>query len=100
MTYLAVIGRYPINHAFALTGRLGAHLWDYHSCGNIVYTATTGTAPVVGYTCKTGDGTDPLFGIGADWDLNDNIRSRITLTRYQINATDIEVAGVNLVYLF
>ena len=98
--YLAVIGRYPINDALALTGRLGAHRWDYESCGTITHTASTGTAPDAGFSCKMASGSDPLFGIGADWDLNENLRSQITLTRYRLSSTDIEVIGVNLVYLF
>ena len=98
--YLAVIGRLPVHEALALTGRLGAHRWDYQSCGTITHTATTGTAPEAGDSCKMTDGFDPLFGIGADWDWNETLRSQITLTRYRLNTTDIEVIGVNLVYLF
>ena len=98
--YLAGIGRIRLNDAFALTGRAGAYQWDYESCGTTSYTAATGTAPANVYSCKPSDGADLLYGIGADWDFTRRLRAQITLTRYEINRGDMDVAGVNLVYLF
>ena len=89
--YAAAVGRWPIGDRFALTGRLGLNNWD-----------EDGELCVENGGCVTisTDGIDPLYGIGAEYDLTDNLRAQFNITRHVMGSDNYDALSTNLVFMF
>ena len=110
--YTTAIWRFPLFGGLALTGRLGAHFWEYNNCvmsdtpdedpqTDNPNNARTYTGSVANCGEDAASGSDFLLGAGADVDLGDHLRGRLTWTRYYLDAADyLDTATFSIAYLF
>ena len=107
--YTTAIWRFPVFGRLALTGRLGAHFWEYNKCVmNPDMPEDSNTDAGERYTGSVSNcgedaasGSDFLLGAGADVDLGDHLRGRLTWTRYYLDAADyLDTATFSIAYLF
>ena len=82
--FLGGVGRYPLGERFAVFAKAGIHLWDVEVAGRSEDTLNDGD-PSNGLENSISidtDGTDPYFGIGAEFKLWDNLAVQAEYTRY------------------
>lgn len=97
----AVIGSYPLNPDFGIFGKIGGQWWDVDG---------TATAAVGGATASVSaddDGVDLLFGLGASYNVNEQVGLRLEWERYQGvgdsdagTDADVDYLGGSLLYRF
>lgn len=85
---LAVQYQQPVSESIRLFARLGYWRWDAR------YTTNDG----VKVGSDKGDGSDKLFGLGALFDLGDQVGLRLMWQRYYVDSEQVNMAGVGLVY--
>lgn len=61
---VSLVGSYPVTDKFSVLGRIGAYTWDVDSDGSVLIGATLVNLDV------DDDGTDILYGVGAQYDFN------------------------------
>ena len=88
--YLAGVGAFPIGEVFAVTGKAGFHLWDYKVNG--VVSGSTVSAD--------DDGTDPMFGIGAEFRPDDNVIIQAEWVRFLDDDNDVDTLSGSLAWTF
>ena len=74
----------PLNDSFSLLGKIGFHRWDIENSSDE-------------------DGTEPFYGIGASYQVNDNIALQAEFERLQIDSIDvddIDLLSVGLAFHF
>lgn len=76
--HVAAVGMLPVTDAFAFYGKAGLHRWD----------ADTGLALLNGED----SGTDPVYGIGAQYRFNERFALRVDLSRFRMEDVDVDVA--------
>ena len=65
----------PLNDNFSLLGKIGFHRWDIeNSLGSSL----------------DDDGTEPFYGIGASYQVNENVAIQAEFERFQIDSDDID----------
>lgn len=70
---LSAVGTLPLNDAFSVFGKVGAFI-----------SSTDGTvATSLGSGSASGDGTDLIYGLGANWKINPSIGLRAEWERFQ-----------------
>ena len=88
--YLAGVGAFPIGEVFAVTGKAGFHFWDQETSG-----AVSGSDVNV-----DGDGTEPMFGIGAEFSPDDNVILQAEWIRLLGEDGDIDTLSGSLAWTF
>lgn len=94
--FLSGIASWPINDSFSVFGKLGAIYWD-------VETDADGGGISVS---EDENGTDLMFGVGAQYDFTDNIGIRAEWERFNdvgdsdTGESDIDLISGSLVYRF
>ena len=82
----------------------GGMLWwdvDYVAAlsGNVTYDGTT-TSVSTSSTIASRDGSDAYYGIGAAYDLSNDLELRADYTKTEIDSGDIDIVGLSLVSNF
>lgn len=77
---ISIAGSLPLGNGFSGTGRLG-----------IAHTRIVGGGDINGKTFATGSRTDPTFGIGLKYDINQNLSLRADLDNF-----DTEIGRINV----
>jgi OOP family OmpA-OmpF porin len=78
--HITAVGMVPVTDAFAVYGKAGMHRWD----------ADTGLAVLGGED----SGTDPTYGIGAQYRFNERFALRAELDRFEMEDADVDVAQI------
>ncbi|MDC1281181.1 porin family protein [Methylophilaceae bacterium] len=65
----------PLNDNFSLLGKIGFHRWDAESSEGSSFDE---------------DGTEPFYGIGASYQVNENVAIQAEFERFQIDSIDID----------
>ncbi|MCZ6802672.1 MAG: outer membrane beta-barrel protein [Proteobacteria bacterium] len=73
----AGVARYPISEKFDVFGKVGGFVWDVEGAGTVTSGATT-----VAVSADE-DGTDIMFGVGAEYEVMNNIGIRAEWERYK-----------------
>jgi len=104
---LAGVFTMPISDKFDAYGKVGLYNWD--ASARLTGTISAGTLTVNGtaYTSATyeiasvsDDGTDPFYGIGLKYNINDKFAVRADYTQYEVWDEDIDVMGAALLVKF
>lgn len=82
--------RYPFNEAFSVSARAG--LWHWENEQRAVFGNQRLKATL--------DGTDVLFGIGADWNFATHWAVGLEASRYQTQQEDFELLAVNVKFVW
>ena len=82
---LGLKGIYPVQENFEIYGKAGINSWD----------TDNDLTDSFGAFSASDDGTDPYFGIGASYILN-NVSFNASLTRFDISDTDVDVFSIGL----
>lgn len=90
----AGVARYPINERFDVFGKLGGFVWDVEGGGSLTVGGGTITATA------EDDGTSILFGLGAEYEMGNNIGVRAEWERYEVSSDDVDLFSVGLEYDF
>jgi len=86
--YVAAVGKYPINEKVSVYAKAGFNRW---SLDNAIPSVTGDTDD---------SGTDPLYGLGVQYRLNDKIGMRGDYSRFKIGDADVNLAQVQVTYHF
>ena len=65
----------PLNDSFSLLGKIGFHRWDIENSEGSSFDE---------------DGTEPFYGIGASYQVNENVAIQAEFERFQIDSIDID----------
>lgn len=76
------VGFLPLNAQFSLLGKLGIFFWDVES--NI----------------GDDDGSDIFFGIGGQYEINQQVSIRGEWERYDLDDTDVDLLSIGVVIQF
>lgn len=90
----AGIARYPVNEKFDVFGKVGAFVWDVEGTASVTSGATTAALNA------EDDGTDIMFGFGAEYEIRNNIGVRIEWERYEVDSEDADLFSLGLEYDF
>jgi len=97
---LSVVGTYPVQPNFLLLGRLGLFNWDFDL-------SQSGTGFTAGSRSLSSSGTDPLYGVGVQWNANQQVSVRGEWTRYSnvgdqntTGQSDVDNLSLSVVYNF
>jgi OmpA-OmpF porin, OOP family len=85
------LGVAPINENLSIYGRLGIYVWDAD-----INVSVAG----FGSGSASDDGSDPLIGLGMEYNATDNVGLRLEYTRYDAEDADIDYLGGSLVVKF
>ncbi len=92
---LAGVGTLPVSGNWSLLGKVGVCHWNDHPSES----ETTPDQEIY----ETSSGTDPMFGLGAGYDLTKNVNLRAEWERYQNvvhNHGDVDLYSVSVNYRF
>lgn len=93
----AVVARYPLNQQIDLFGKLGGFIWEAEADASITVAGVT--AAVAGFA--EDDGNSVMFGLGAEYEFNDNIGIRAEWERFeQVANSDVDMFSIGLEYDF
>lgn len=82
----SLIGRMPVGNKWALTGRVGASRWD----------AEIGVDTACGSASVDDDGTDAVYGVGAEFDMTERARLVFNLRNNADVADEFDVLTLTL----
>ncbi len=85
---IALVGSVPVNDSFRVFAKGGIHSWNLDVSG-----------PIATQFQDTSD-TDPYYGVGVDYSINNRWAIRGEYTRYEVNDFDVDVASVGVVLSF
>lgn len=91
----AVVARYPLNQQVDLFGKLGGFVWEVEGGASVSVGGST--------LALTGedDGNSVMFGLGAEYEFNDNIGIRAEWERFeQVANSDVDMFSIGLEYDF
>ncbi|MBB3192297.1 outer membrane beta-barrel protein [Halomonas cerina] len=95
---IALVGKLPIQNGFSLHAKVGMFAWDGEVSGTARY-----NGDVIYDGESGGDGTDPYYGLGAEYQINQVIL-RAEYERYELSDSgedfEIDVASASLGYRF
>ena len=118
---LGALLTFPATDKLSVYAKGGMYFWDAE--GTLVAGITAGSITIDGETYNgtesisvSDSGTDPYFGVGVQYDINEQLGFRVDYTRYQADITissiggtaitpisydaDIDTYGASLVYKF
>lgn len=98
--YVAAVGRLPVANVLTVTGRVGFHMWESEISDISVTAAGTATSVSCDIPLCKDDGTDLLYGIGAEYDITDNVRLQGNLTRFEADEDEVDMISINVAYMF
>lgn len=87
---VAAVGYLPIADAFELLGKVGLAMWEADASAS----STAG-----GFASASDDGTDPFFGIGAQWNGN-GLAVRGEFERFDLDGTDVDLISISAIFRF
>jgi OmpA-like transmembrane domain. len=90
---LSAIGFIPMNNELSFHAKFGFHAWDY------TQRAHWSNAFSTGHASYSDSGKDPVYGIGAMYDLG-KYRFRLEAERYEIDKADIDFISAGFAYKF
>ena len=96
----AGIGKYPVTETFNIFGKVGAFVWDVEGAASVTIGGTTLAIPASLSSLLDNDGTDIMFGFGADFELMENVGIRAEWERYEVDNTDIDLVSIGVEYRF
>ena len=86
--YLTAVGTLPITDKFSAYAKAGFHRWNLND-------------PLPLVTGKADDsGTDPTYGVGAQYRFNDKVALRGEYSRFETGDADVDLAQVQVRYDF
>ena len=85
----AGVASFPITNNAKLFGKLGLFRWESDSSINSNL-----------YAVVDDDGTDVMFGLGANYKVTDNALMRIEWERYALDKSDIDLFSIGMQYNF
>lgn len=85
---LGVVGSVPVSDSFSVFAKGGLHYWDLDVKG-----------PIAAQFSDDSD-SDPYYGVGVDYSINDRWGIRGEYTRYEVDNFDVDVASVGVVLSF
>lgn len=77
---------FPVSNRFDLFGKVGVHAWDSDFSSNVGVS-------------DSDDGTDPMFGIGAAYNIN-QVSFSAEYERYELDNVDIDLMSLGVAYRF
>lgn len=91
---LSVIGIVPIDERLEVFGRIGVYSWDANAEAVV---SEGGTAIKAS---DDDDGSDPVYGIGVQYDFTDILKGRAEWERYDIGGDDVDLTSLGIAYQF
>ena len=98
---LSAVGTLPIQPSFSLLGRFGFFIWDVDISANASSGALSGSAS------DSASGTDPFFGIGAQWNVNKQLGVRGEWAHYMdvgdentTGQSDVDNLSISILFNF
>ena len=88
---LAAVGIIPINPQFGIFGKVGVYMWDV---------SATASAPGFGSASASDDGTDIMFGAGANWNFSKQFGLRAEWERFDIDGDDVDFLSIGAQFNF
>ena len=85
---LALVGSVPVTDSLSVFAKGGLHSWNLDVSGPIAAQFTDTSS------------TDPYYGVGIDYSINDRWGIRGEYTRYEVDNFDVDVASVGVVLSF
>lgn len=90
---ISAVGILPLNDQFSLFARLGVNVWNID-----ISASGTGSGAVV--VSDSEDGTDVVYGLGAAYNITQNLSVRGEWERYDFDGDDIDLLSVGLAWSF
>jgi hypothetical protein len=93
----------PLSDDFSIDARAGMLWWDVDYKGSANVSATIGGASYAAgasATLASRDGSDPYFGLGATYDVSDDVAVKANLFRTEIDGADIDAAALSVSMTF
>jgi len=98
---MSAVGTLPLQPSFSLLGRFGFFIW------NVDISVNASSGSLSGSASDSASGTDPLFGIGAQWNVNKNLGLRGEWTHYMdvgdentTGQSDVDNLSISVLYNF
>lgn len=91
---LSALGILPLNEKFSLFARVGLNIWDAE-----VSATGTGGGGSASFS-DDADGTDWVYGVGAAYDITQNLSVRGEWERYDLDDTDLDLLSVGVSWRF
>jgi len=98
---MSAVGTLPLQPSFSLLGRFGFFIW------NVDISVNASSGSLSGSASDSASGTDPLFGIGAQWNVNKNLGLRGEWTHYvdvgdenTTGQSDVDNLSISVLYNF
>ena len=109
--YIAAIGKYKLADDFTVYAKAGLHRWkaEVKSSVSDIVVAPSPAPPLSLPPVNTSlSSVDPMFGLGAQYDLSENASVRLEWGRYKIDEKkdtikadgDFDIVGVQMLYRF
>ena len=90
---ISAVGILPLNDQFSLFARLGVNVWNID-----ISASGTGSGAVV--VSDSEDGTDVVYGLGAAYNITQNLSVRGEWERYDFDGDDVDLLSVGLAWAF
>ena len=83
------VGLFPVNPTIDLYGKAGLAIWDGEVCAE---------NPLVGKFCEDDDGTELVFGVGANFNVGESIALRAEYEMVEFDDIDVDtiMLGLNI----
>ena len=91
---ISAVGILPLNDQFSLFARLGVNVWNIDASSS----GTGSGGPFV--LDVSDDGTDVVYGLGAAYNITQNLSVRGEWERYDFDGDDIDLLSVGLAWAF
>ena len=78
--HATAVGMIPVNDSFAVYGKAGMHRWDADSA--------------IALLGGDDSGTDPTYGVGAQYRFTERLAVRAELNRFEMEDTEADVAQI------
>ena len=89
--FFGLVGRLPVAERFSIVPRFGLFMWD----GDV-----TGTVNGAVVLSESDDGTDPYFGIGAQYDITKQMHVGAHFARFDLDGDDVDVIELKVGFRF
>lgn len=85
---IAIIAAYPVTSELSLSARFGMHSWDASGTGTTVS------------KLKGSSGENSFYGIGMQYQLNENWSAKLEYANYKLDEIDLGVATLSAIVRF
>lgn len=89
--FFGLVGRLPVSERFSIVPRFGLYMWE----GDV-----TGTVNGTTVLSESDDGTDPYFGIGAQYDITRQMHVGAHFARFDLDGDDVDVIELKVGFRF